>query len=257
MTTNKQTWKQVSISGVTGILMGAGAMKAMQLMAAGESENNAEQAETAEAASQYDNMSFREAFDAARAELGAGGVFRWHGNIYNTYTADEWNAMNAEEQDDFAEQVGAEISAENVDTSDLAEAETEVEVTTESDYDVAIASEDTEDVNVVVDDDTNAALAEANEQSTESGDDDVRVLGYGDVTLDNGRTVTVEELEVNGQRVAVIDVDQDGEADLAMTDLNHNQQMDEGEVIDLHTGEAVSFTNDNDNVEYTADSIDI
>ena len=257
MTTNKQTWKQVSISGVTGILMGAGAMKAMQLMAAGESENNAEQAETAEAASQYDNMSFREAFDAARAELGAGGVFRWHGNIYNTYTADEWNAMNAEEQDDFSEQVGAEISAENVDTSDLAEAETEVEVTTESDSDVAIASEDTEDVNVVVDDDTNAALAEANEQSTESGDDDVRVLGYGDVTLDNGRTVTVEELEVNGQRVAVIDVDQDGEADLAMTDLNHNQQMDEGEVIDLHTGEAVSFTNDNDNVEYTADSIDI
>ena len=70
MTMNKQTWKQVSISGVTGILMGAGAMKAMQSMAAGESENNAEQA-TAEAASQYDNMSFREAFDTARAELGA------------------------------------------------------------------------------------------------------------------------------------------------------------------------------------------
>jgi hypothetical protein len=75
--------------------------------------------------------------------------------------------------------------------------------------------------------------------------------------LENGRTVTVQELEVNGQRVAVIDVDQDGEADLAMTDLNNNQQMDEGEVIDLHTGEAVNFTNDNDNVEYTADTFDI
>lgn len=261
MTTNKQTWKQVSISGVTGILMGAGAMKAMQSIAAGESENNAEQAETTEAASQYDNMSFREAFDAARAELGAGGVFRWHGNIYNTYTAEEWNAMNAEEQDEFADQVGAEVSAEDVDISDLAEAGTEadaeVEVTTDIDSDVAIASEDTDDVNVVVDNHTNVDLVEANEQTTESGDDDVRVLGFGDVTLDNGRTVTVEELEVNGQRVAVIDVDQDGEADFAMTDLNQNQQMDEGEVIDLHTGEAVSFTNDNDNVEYTADSFDI
>lgn len=231
MTTNKQTWKQVSISGVTGILMGAGAMKAMQSMAAGESENNAEQ-ETAKADTQYDNMSFREAFDAARAELGAGGVFRWHGNIYNTYTAEEWNAKTAKEQDDFAEQVGAEISAEDVDT------------------DVSIVSNDNVNGNEV-------AVSEQAVETTENADDDVRVLGYGDVTLDNGRTVTVEELEVNGQRVAVIDVDQDGEADLAMTDLNHNQQMDEGEVIDLHTGEAVSFTNDNDNVEYTADTFDI
>lgn len=211
--------------------MGAGAMKAMQSMAAGESENNAEQA-IAEADTQYDNMSFREAFDTARAELGAGGVFRWHGNIYNTYTADEWNAKTAKEQDDFAEQVGAEISAEDVDT----------------------------DVNIVSNDNVNGnevAVSEQAAETTENADDDVRVLGYGDVTLDNGRTVTVEELEVNGQRVAVIDVDQDGEADLAMTDLNNNQQMDEGEVIDLHTGEAVSFTNDNDNVEYTADTFDI
>lgn len=231
MTTNKQTWKQVSISGVTGILMGAGAMKAMQSMAAGESENNAEQA-IADADTQYDNMSFREAFDAARAELGAGGVFRWHGNIYNTYTAEEWNAKTAKEQDDFAEQVGAEISAEDVDT------------------DVSIVSNNNVNTN-------ESAVSEQAAETTENADDDVRVLGYGDVTLDNGRTITVEELEVNGQRVAVIDVDQDGEADLAMTDLNNNQQMDEGEVIDLHTGEAVSFTNDNDNVEYTADTFDI
>lgn len=231
MTTSKQTWKQVSISGVTGILMGAGAMKAMQSMAAGESENNAEQA-IAEADTQYDNMSFREAFDAARAELGAGGVFRWHGNIYNTYTAEEWNAKTAKEQDDFAEQVGAEISPEDVDT------------------DVSIVSNNNVNTN-------ESAVSEQAAETTENADDDVRVLGYGDVTLDNGRTVTVEELEVNGQRVAVIDVDQDGEADLAMTDLNNNQKMDEGEVIDLHTGEAVSFTNDNDNVEYTADTFDI
>lgn len=254
MTTNKQTWKQVSISGVTGILMGAGAMKAMQSTAAGESENNVGQAETAEASSQYDNLSFREAFDAARAEMGAGGVFRWHGNIYNTYTADEWNAMNAEEQDEFAEQVGAEVSAEDVDTSDLAEAETEVEEVTETDPDIAIASGDTDDVNVVVDNDSNAEPTEVNDQTTESEDDDVRVLGFGDVTLNNGQTVTVEELDINGQRVAVIDVDRDGEADYALSDLNHNQQMDEGEVIDLHTGEAVSFTNDDvASVDMTAD----
>jgi hypothetical protein len=35
-----------------------------------------------------------------------------------------------------------------------------------------------------------------------------------------------------------------------MSDLNHNHLMDDGEVIDLHTGEELSFTNDDpvDNV---------
>ena len=245
MTMNKQTWKQVSISGVTGILMGAGAMKAVQSMAAGEVENNAEQAENA---SPYDNMSFREAFGIARAELGAGGVFRWHGNIYNTYTIDEWNAMKAEEQDEFAEQVGVEIIAGDVDTSDLADAEQIID--TEDDSDVSIVPNDSVNAN-------EPAVSEHVAETAEAADDDVRVLGYGDVALENGRTITVEELNINGQRVAVIDVDKDGEADLALSDLNQNRQMDEGEVIDLHTGEAVSFTNDNDNVEYTADSLDI
>ena len=36
-----------------------------------------------------DDQSFSEAFNTARAELGPGGVFSWHGNLYNTYTAEE------------------------------------------------------------------------------------------------------------------------------------------------------------------------
>ena len=69
-------------------------------------------------------------------------------------------------------------------------------------------------------------------------------------------------MEINGQRVAVIDVDKDGEADFAMTDLNHNYQMDDGEVIDLHTGETLTFTNDEttddfSNTTNTDDSSDV
>ena len=109
-----------------------------------------------------------------------------------------------------------------------------------------------------MDENTDVTASVASEQTVESEDDDVRVLGYGEVTLENGRSVTVEELDINGRRVAVVDVDQDGEADLAMSDLNQNQQMDEGEVIDLHTGEAVSFTNDNnDDVSMTSDTFDL
>lgn len=235
MKTEKQTWKQVSISGVTGILMGAGSMKAVHSM---KVEDFAVEAEETSAETNYDNMSFGDAFNTARAELGAGGVFRWHGNLYNTYTAEEWNAKTSEEQYAFAEEVGVEISADDVDTSDFAQ---------EENTDVRVASDDGADV----------AVSTASELTSE-GDDDVRVLGYGEVTLDNGQNVTVQELDMNGQRVAVVDVDQDGVADLAMSDLNQNQQMDEGEVIDLHTGEAVSFTNDsNDDISMTSDTIDI
>ena len=216
-------------------------MKAMQLRDGDDAANDNQLASSERS---YDDMTFREAFDAARAELGAGGVFRWHGNIYNTYTADEWNAKTADEQDAFAEQVGAEVSADKVENAELTQVE---------------AKEETgADVKVVMDNDTDATASSVGEQTVESDDDDVRVLGYGEVTLKDGHNVTVQELEINGRRVAVVDVDQDGEADYAMSDLNQNQRMDEGEVIDLHTGETVSFTNENsDDVVMTSDTFDI
>ena len=48
-----------------------------------------------------DSLSFNEAFAQARATLGAGGVFYWHGGVYGTYYATEWNAMTPAEQHEF------------------------------------------------------------------------------------------------------------------------------------------------------------
>lgn len=48
-----------------------------------------------------DDMSFSEAYAAARAEVGSGGAFSWHGQVYSTYTEAEWNAMSAQEQAAF------------------------------------------------------------------------------------------------------------------------------------------------------------
>lgn len=239
MKTNNKNWKPVTISGFTGILMGAGSVLGMQAMKSMREDNSSEEqlAEQSDVTASNDDLTFREAFDAARAELGAGGVFSWHGNLYNTYTASEWNAMSEDDKESFAEQVSPEVSAEDVDTSSFADAET-TEEKSEIDSDVSIAAETTK-------------------PATASEDDDVRVVGFGEVTLDDGQNITVQELDVNGQRVAVIDVDQDGEADYAMSDLNHNQQMDEGEVIDLHTGETLSFTNDDTSTDIVPDSIDI
>lgn len=70
-----------------------------------------------------DDMSFNEAFAAARSEVGAGGVFEWRGQVYGTYYGDEWNAMTDEEKDDF----GKNLAFAGADSSYEAEAEAEAD----------------------------------------------------------------------------------------------------------------------------------
>ena len=237
----KENWKPVTISGMTGILMGAGSMYASHKLTTDEMPAVAESSELPlQEASVEGCKSFREAFQAARAEFGPGAVFRWHGNIYNTYTSEEWNAMSTEEKNLFAQRVKPEVSPSDIDTNQIAKAES-------ADEDVQIASVQQED---------HVAKAQV-VASAQSDDDDVRVIGFGDVNLTDGRSVTVEELEINGQRVAVIDVDKDGVGDFAMSDLNHNNRADEGEVIDLHTGDVISFHNDQTAMDDSATDVDM
>jgi hypothetical protein len=47
------------------------------------------------------NMTFGQAFAHARAELGRGAVFAWHGKLYNTFYKEEWLAMSLEERQEF------------------------------------------------------------------------------------------------------------------------------------------------------------
>lgn len=53
------------------------------------------------ATSVNDSMSFNQAFAAARHEVGAGGLFVWHGHTYGTYYESEWNAMSAEDKEQY------------------------------------------------------------------------------------------------------------------------------------------------------------
>ena len=125
---NMQGWQTVTIGGITGIMMGAGAMYAIdalgkdptkivgQDMAEG-AEIGGTVIETAahmidnglQVANVDQNLSFGQAFEAARNAVGPGGVFHWHGNIYNTYTKDEWDNMSAGEKSQFAQLVQPEI----------------------------------------------------------------------------------------------------------------------------------------------------
>ena len=48
-----------------------------------------------------DDMSFNEAFATARHEVGPGGVFKWHGSVYGTYYANEWQGLSDKYQHAF------------------------------------------------------------------------------------------------------------------------------------------------------------
>lgn len=211
-------WKHVTLGGVSGILMGAGLLYAGQSVAATKTdtpEENAdaatEEAQQVEGANEptlpvaqmHNDMSFGEAFAAARAEVGPGGVFIWHGGIYNTYTADEWNAMTPQQKNDFAHQVNPEVRAHEVPTP--TDAHPDVAAQPATDADVHTVS-DTSDVYVV-----EQQIA----QNFDMGDD-VHIVGYANA---------------EGHLVVGYDSTGDGQADVAIIDMDGNLAPSDADVI--------------------------
>lgn len=223
-------WKEITIGGVSGILLGgAGSFAATaatlnntdEVLDENAEENNETQSEenvaTEEAAHVVahgnvasgvnDNMSFNEAFAAARSEVGAGGCFVWHGNVYGTYYASEWNAMSPAQRDEFVSQTtGVDTShshATYAHHSTASHTQTAQHVTPEKE---------------------------------ETGEDDmaVEILGVEQVQHEDGSVSNIGAASINGQAVYFIDVDgQDGEFELMATDLNANGSLEENEITDI------------------------
>ena len=80
-----------------------------------------------------DDMSFGEAFQASREELGPGNFFWWKGRFYNNYQEEEWNNLTEAEQASFVQQAG------NFDEEDMAMDDTmETETTSDADSRVTV-----------------------------------------------------------------------------------------------------------------------
>ncbi len=134
-----------------------------------------------------DDMSFAEAFAAARAEVGPGGVFTWHGNVYGTYYASEWNSMSDAEKDNYADAVR------------------------HTDYDADSAS----------------GHAQNNHYQEASYDEgEIHVLGQETVETEDGDLINVARVEVEGHYGELYDYDGDGQADAALFDTNDDGQAD-------------------------------
>ena len=133
-------WKPITIGGFTGILLGAGALMASNASAANQGHEDIPQDEPVastdepvvdpveqvapetelDIANTEPGLSFDEAFAAARAQVGPGGIFYWHGAIFSTYTVDEWNELTEAQQEQFAQQVRPEVDANHVDAEQIA-----------------------------------------------------------------------------------------------------------------------------------------
>lgn len=96
----------VAASAVAGAAFGAGAMALTSATAADDDEiesivvdDDADFNGIAPMSHAVtDDMTFGDAFAAARADVGCGGTFLWHGGVYGTYNAAEWNELTADEQ---------------------------------------------------------------------------------------------------------------------------------------------------------------
>ena len=197
------------------------------------------------ASSVSDEMSFSEAFAAAREEVGAGGVFEWNGNVYNTYYAEEWENMSEEEKDEFAnhlnvmeipeddetfddellveaseEDIEVEASEEDIEV-EASEEDVEVEAS-EEDVEVEASEEDIEVTDEIIDSDDEVVMAEAEEG--------IEILGvYEDE--ENGANIGV--VEVDGQEAFLVDVDADNIFDYITADIDGDGVISDYEVADI------------------------
>jgi len=248
----KANWKMVGLGGATGILMGAGAIYAASAFAenpnaqggassdnSGSSSGSAHHAGSGtdvKVADVNPGQSFSDAFAEARAEVGPGGVFHWHGGIYNTYTKEEWDSMSAEEKHDFAESIHPEYGVEKVHV-DAHHAQAHVV------DDPQLQNVNIEELHIHMD-----------------VDDDVHIVTQTDDydTLIGDNVAHVTEYEVDGHQAGVIDYYDEDQHDIAVVDLNDNEALDDGEAMDLHTGEFLDANlNPMDPISLASDNIDV
>lgn len=227
-------WQEVVIGGVTGIALGASSTLLMGSASATASipEENTETTEPEAqepvdngyapmASNVNDDMSFNEAFAAARAEVGPGGVFEWHGGLYGTYYASEWNAMDDAARNEYYNTVPWHSASHHhtahntTDNPENHHTETVVE-------------------NVESEDEHSETNAGSNGGSGETVDADIEIIGVEHANLDGEHDSIIGAASVNGQAVYFVDIDgTDDQFDVMIADLNGNSEIEDNEVFDI------------------------
>lgn len=255
----KSGWKSVAAGAGTGLLIGSVAtlfmgMKNPDSEDGGkpkkDTDNHREELSHPEwvddqvpvASSVNDDMSFGEAFAAARNEVGPGGVFEWHGQLYGTYTADEWNSMTAEQRAEYSDHFSwnhIDHSSSNVaqhSSTTTAGSSSAPAQTTTNDDDIEVVSVNHDDTHVAQNDghtghtpDDMGTRVDVVD-TTNGGDPEIEILG---VVHDDESGANIGGMTVNDQEVILIDVNGDLTFDYMAVDANNDGQVSENELIDI------------------------
>ena len=294
----KNGWKRAAIGAGSGLLIGGVATVLMGMKSADpeptdgkqESNNHKDELSNPEwvddqiqvATSVNDDMSFGEAFAAARAEVGPGGCFEWHGNVYGTYTADEWNHMTAEQRAEWSDHfswnhidhsssnVAQHSTAAQHPTTAHANHSAQAQPAASSDDDIEVVSVNhdnnqnhvAQNTNHTVQAGNQAEVVEVSNVDGPTGEAEIEILG---VVHDDETGANIGGMMVDNQEVILIDVDGDLAFDYMASDLNHNGEVDQNELVDIQdqnltVNDLGGFTNptgdmmaSNDAPDYTTD----
>lgn len=228
-------WKPVTIGGFGGILMGAGAMYAVDTLAA--DKDIADENGSLKVVETPDDTSFEDAFGEARRSVGPGGVFRWHGNIYNTYTREEWETMSEHDRNIFAERVRPEIAPDDASQPEAMKTADVAMVADKTEADEAeTAPNEAETPTSKQTANEQAHYTKAADSDTAEESDDVQLVSTSKLDMPGGFYADTAHYKVSGEDVVVIDVDNDDKWDVAIADLNHDGVIEDNEVVDLRTG---------------------
>ena len=260
----KPSWATIGLGAATGILMGAGAIYAAtaskgdeepvanaekeeptdQQLAENVEETTTETVETVETvttevaqaapavhhvtpavvghvavADVTPGMSFSDAFEEARAEVGPGGLFYWRGGIYCTYTKEEWDSMSDAQKHQFASKVNPQYGVSDIHVAQITEEHPEIYIT------------------------ANEVHIHDDGYTITDPDEPLVYVGSEEGVFD-GKDVSIDHIIYDGHKGAIVDYKDENEHDFAVVDMNDNENVDNGEILDLETGEllATDFT---------------
>lgn len=247
--TASATWKNVAIGGVTGVMFGAGTAYAANKLTEGDEPTEGSgthdiSVDSSDVADVKAGQSFGEAFADARAQVGPGGVFRWHDDVYSTYLKEEWDALSPEEQRQFTK--NAINATKNTGDGSVVHVNTEDghggvqdEAQTQEPTEAPIA-ESTAEQNIVVNNNVNVHIVGA--RDGQHGDNDV---------------VTVEIPAIGSAEsdVLVVNLDNSDVCCVEQSELDNCCQIDEDEIANISSVEASGTDEDINMNLYTSNDI--
>ena len=205
-----------------------------------------------------DDMSFTEAFNTARTEVGPGGAFEWHGNIYHTYNKTEWDNMSAEDKAAFGQHFSwtgsataqnDEVEVVNAHTAHHTTGHTTGHATAQTTGHTAghaTAQTETAQVQPVAQgpqgDEPNYITGNqgphpqpvaSNEPHTVSEESEVQILG---VSHDDETGYTFAQLSVDNHDAIMVDINGDHEFDVLAVDFNDNGKLEDNEYANISGG---------------------